>query len=333
MFWISPPLLLPSARFPAFWTVPAAALPQCLLQFGGPRYKVECLGCLVVDRTSRGCVRSRQSVTTAVCCHAFAHDAQRDARFAMQVTRRHESNLLTSSVFSFLLSMRDVKPPPSTLRSSQPRRWLRVALLVACCAAVAAPAPPPPAATAFSSLAPAYVTTLAGNGSTAIFSNPRSGSFGPDGCLYVADQSNNVIRKVSAAGVVTLVAGIVSSSAPAATSASGPPLSTALRTPYSTALDAAGNLYIAEYGGCMIKLLNATSNVLSLFAGVASSCSSTDGSVGTATFASPTGVYVDASGIVWVSENYAVRKIIGGQVTTLAGNNTVSGARVRQALI
>lgn len=238
---------------------------------------------------------------------------------------------MTSGVFSFLLSMRDVKPPPSALRSSQPRRWLRVALLVACCAAVAAPAPPPPAATAFSSLAPAYVTTLAGNGSTAIFSNPRSGSFGPDGCLYVADQGNNVIRKVSAAGVVTLVAGIVSSSAPAATSASGPPLSTALRTPYSTALDAAGNLYIAEYGGCMIKLLNATSNVLSLFAGVASSCSSTDGPVGTATFASPTGVYVDASGIVWVSETYAVRKILGGQVTTLAGNKTVSGACVRHS--
>ena len=139
----------------------------------------------------------------------------------------------------------------------------------------------------------------------------------PAGNLYVADTGNCTIRKITPAGVVTTFAG----TAGAAGSADGTGSTAQFRDPRGLALDAAGNLYVADSGNDTIRKIT-PAGVVTTLAGSPGVAGSANGMGSAATFGSPYGVAVDASGNVYVSEvgNNIIREITPlGQVSTLAG--------------
>ncbi|MDR3704656.1 MAG: T9SS type A sorting domain-containing protein [Paludibacteraceae bacterium] len=173
---------------------------------------------------------------------------------------------------------------------------------------------------------PGTVTTLAGSGSSgctngtgtsASFFQPTSVAVDASGDVYVADYMNNMVRKITAAGVVTTLAGSTTSG-----NTNGTGTSASFRYPAGVAVDASGNVYVVEDDN-MIRKIMAT-GVVTTFAGSTAS-GSTNGTGTSASFYNPTGVATDASGNVYVADYYnnMIRKISGaGVVTTLAGSTT-----------
>jgi hypothetical protein len=75
------------------------------------------------------------------------------------------------------------------------------------------------------------------------------------GSVYIADGDNdvNTIRKVSPNGIITTIAGV---NAPAGYSGDGGPATKAmLNTPMGLAVDAAGNVYVADWGNGVVRIL------------------------------------------------------------------------------
>jgi len=172
------------------------------------------------------------------------------------------------------------------------------------------------------------VTTLAGNvnggsangtGAAASFNTPQGVALDGNGNVYVADANNNMIRKITSAGVVTTLAGSVPPGA-----ADGTGAAASFRTPTGVAVDGNGNVYVADANNNMIRKITAAGVVTTLAGSV--SPGSADGTGAAASFAYPSGVAVDGNGNVYVADNVynLIRKITpAGVVTTLAGN--VSG--------
>jgi mucin-19 len=168
------------------------------------------------------------------------------------------------------------------------------------------------------------VTTLAGSGTTgatdgtgtsATFNDPRGVAVDLQGNLYIADTSNNRIRKITPAGVVTILAG---SATPGATDGTG--IGATFNGPWGIAVDSSGTVYVADSGSNRIRKIT-PGGVVSTLAGSGASGSSTDGTGATATFWGPQGIAVDSSGTVYVADNSRIRKITPtGVVSTFAGN-------------
>ena len=148
------------------------------------------------------------------------------------------------------------------------------------------------------SVTPALLSLLAGHvggvgnvdgaGATAQFNSPAGVAMDSAGNAYVADSGNHTIRRISAAGVVTTVAG-----QPGVTGrrdGAGNSVAT-FNIPRGVAVDALGNIYVADQANNAIRRIDALGNVLTIAGGGAPG--STDNSVGTlATFNRPVGVAV-----------------------------------------
>lgn len=173
------------------------------------------------------------------------------------------------------------------------------------------------------------VTTLAGTagtegftngtGAAARFNEPFGVAVDDAGNVFVADASNNAIRKITPAGVVTTVAG---GGGPG--TADGPGTSAKLDEPRGICIDATGTLYIADYDNHTIRKITA-SGVVSTLAGQADVPGNADGAGTAALFRGPMGIAVDATGIVYVADsgNHSIRRIAqNGTVTTLASTGT-----------
>lgn len=167
------------------------------------------------------------------------------------------------------------------------------------------------------------VTTLAGNGNagsansstTVSFSSPSGVAVDAQLNLYVADQGNNVIRKINSKGVVTTLAGNGIKAL-----VNGPALAASFYSPYGIAVDGNGNLYVSELDN-VIRMIS-TSGMVSTLAG-SGQPGSTNGTGAAASFNQPAGIAVDAAGNVYVADagNNLIRMISpAGVVSTLAGN-------------
>ncbi|HEY3841299.1 MAG TPA: IPT/TIG domain-containing protein [Bryobacteraceae bacterium] len=161
------------------------------------------------------------------------------------------------------------------------------------------------------------ISTVAGNGTTGY-----SGDNGPataaqiddvagiavdaNGNLYIADEDNGRVRKVDASGNITTIAGGGTSTS------DGVQATTAmLNIPLGVALDGAGNLYIAEYGGNRVRLVDPTGNIHTI-AGNGLQGFLGDGGIATnASLNGPTDVKVDGQGNVYIADslNSAIRKL------------------------
>lgn len=138
------------------------------------------------------------------------------------------------------------------------------------------------------------------------------------GNLYVADTSNHAIRKVViSSGVVTTLAGTLGT----AGSANGTGPTATFNSPVDLKWDStAMALYVADAGNKLIRKVT-SAGVVTTLAGITGSGSSLDGTGTAATFSGLQGMGWDGAGNLYVSDGYAVRKIVvsTAAVTTLAG--------------
>jgi hypothetical protein len=138
--------------------------------------------------------------------------------------------------------------------------------------------------------------------------------------IYINDQNNNCIRRVSPAGIITTVAGngLFGSSGDG-----GPATAARLGFNWGAAVDAAGNIYIADQSNLKVRKVN-TSGIISTFAGNGSPGYSGDNGPATAaTMKNPIGIAVDNTGSVFIGDpdNFCIRKVgTDGIITTCAGN-------------
>ena len=154
-----------------------------------------------------------------------------------------------------------------------------------------------------------------GPGSTAKFKDLAGITFGTDGNLYVADNGNNRIRKITLQGEVSTFAGSVSGSQ------NGDLSVATFSRPYGIASDKDGNIYVSEENNIVIRKISITGDV-STYAGSAGGFGSTDGPAAHASFNYPHGLATDNSGNVFVADqgNNKIRKISPeGIVSTVAG--------------
>jgi hypothetical protein len=184
-----------------------------------------------------------------------------------------------------------------------------------------------------------------GAASAATFNNPSAMQFDAKGDLYIADYADHRVRKITAtngtitgASIITTVAG----TGVAGTTGEGVAATTAeLNNPHGLALDAAGDLYIAEQAGCVIRYIPAANQTVVIGgAGVAAiagdiytvvgkdaTCgyiSDAGGVQGTASeLNAPTNVALDPAGNLYIGDykNGRIRlwTKATGVVTTIAG--------------
>ncbi len=159
-------------------------------------------------------------------------------------------------------------------------------------------------------------------GLSARFRHPAGLAIDATGNIFVADQNNHQIRKITPAGAVTTIAGNGSTGSADGTGAAGK-----FNSPAGVAVDASGNIYVADYNNNKIRKIT-PANVVTTVAGGGvngTTAGMTDGSGTAALFNHPMGVAVDASGNIYVGDrgNHKIRKITSaGVVTTLAGTGT-----------
>jgi sugar lactone lactonase YvrE len=173
------------------------------------------------------------------------------------------------------------------------------------------------------------VTTLAGSpgnsgsadgiGSAARFNFPRGVAVDQAGIVYVADTGNCTIRKITAQGEVSTLAG---TPAPpdGGGHADGIGAAAGFQFPWGVAVNSSGTVYVADSLNNLIRKITPTGVVTTLAGSVAWGL--TDGAGTTARFYNPSGITVDANGNLYVADtnNSRVRKVTAdGVVTTLPG--------------
>jgi sugar lactone lactonase YvrE len=176
------------------------------------------------------------------------------------------------------------------------------------------------------------VTTLAGaagvvgsrdgNGVNAQFNLPLGIAIDSSANLYIADTSNNTIRKLTQAGVVSTLAGTAGNSG----SSDGSGQRASFNQPNGIVVDSSGDIRVADSGNQLIRSVS-TSGVVSTVAGSAGNAGSADGSGNNASFNQPKGITSDAANNMFVADtgNNLLRKVTsGGQVTTLLSGSSGS---------
>ena len=179
------------------------------------------------------------------------------------------------------------------------------------------------------------VTTLAGtanlagnvdgSGANAQFNSPSGIAVDAAGNLYVVDPGNQNIRKITPAGVVTTLAGTTGVAFTGRTDGSG---ASRFGYPHYIAVDAAGNVYVTDTVGQIVRKITPT-GVVTTLAGTRGVNGSADGSGAAARFNYPQGIALDMAGNLVVADtrNQIIRKItLAGEVTTLAGTAFATGS-------
>ena len=184
------------------------------------------------------------------------------------------------------------------------------------------------------------IAGMAGNLGAADGTNGAAQFYSPEGIaedthgnLYVVDNYENTIRKITPAGTnwaVTTIAGTPGLSSGDADGTNG---AAVFDNPVGIAMDANSNLYVGEYTGSTIRKITpvGTNWVVTTIAGQPRNYNFADGTNGNALFNGPLNLTVDTNGNLYVADSYncVVRKIapVGTNwvVTTLAGQPGMQG--------
>ncbi len=187
------------------------------------------------------------------------------------------------------------------------------------------------------------ITTLAGNGSAgyagdsgaatnASLNHPYGLAVDSLGNVFIADEGNNVIRKVDVTGIITTLAGNGSAGyagdGGAATNAS-------LNQPYGVAVDAYDDVFIADYANSRIRMVGANGTITTM-AGSGIAGYSGDGGVATnANLYEPVGLGLDNYGNLFIAGDYysTIRKVDFGRVPNLQLNNVSASNAGNYAVI
>ena len=191
------------------------------------------------------------------------------------------------------------------------------------------------------------VSTIAGNGnysrsgdggvatSAQLFA-PLGVALDSAGNLYISDTNNNQIRKVTAAGIISTIAG---TGAAGSSGDGGAATAAQLNAPQGIAVDSAGNIYVADVQNHKVRKISGGN--ISTFAGSGTAGFGGDGAAAaSAQLNLPMGVAVDAAGVVYIAEfgNNRVRKVAAnGNISTLAGTGvngfSGDGAQATSAML
>jgi sugar lactone lactonase YvrE len=161
-----------------------------------------------------------------------------------------------------------------------------------------------------------------GTGSAARFRYPIATAADPSGNVYVADSSNNLIRKITPSGVVSTLAGSPGISG----YADGKGNAAQFNNPTGVAVDKNGNVFVADSVNKVVRKITSDREVTTL-AGSGGGAGTTDGDAKSARFASPSDVALDREGNLYVTDNSTIRRIdTHGMVSTLAGSPDETGS-------
>ena len=183
------------------------------------------------------------------------------------------------------------------------------------------------------------ITTVAGNGTQGYTGDGGHGDGGlataaavgapiavavdAAGNLFILASTFSQVRKVSASGIITTVAGNGAQGYAGNFAGDGGPALSASMNPYGIAVDGSGNLFIADTGNNRIRKVSA-SGIITTVAGNGTGDFAGDGGPATAAMLDmPVAIAVDASGNIWISDrfNQRIREVApGGLITTVAGN-------------
>lgn len=183
------------------------------------------------------------------------------------------------------------------------------------------------------------ITTYAGTTGTAGYSGdnvaakssklnkPYSVALDAGNNVYIADFSNNRVRKVDAVtGIITTIAGNGTASS---TGDGFPAVNATLNNPSGIAIDKNGNVYVSEYSGNRVRKISASTGNISTFAGNGTPAFSGDGNLAVnASLKSPFGLAIDTAGNVFIADalNHSIRKVnTSGYITTVAGSSQIAG--------
>jgi uncharacterized protein (TIGR03437 family) len=139
------------------------------------------------------------------------------------------------------------------------------------------------------------------------------------GNLYIADESDNRIRKVDPSGIISTYAG---TGIPGYSGDRGPAANAEINFPTGIALDAKGNLYIADQGNSVVRRI-AADGTINTVAGNGYSTFAGDNGPAIDAQIDPVAVAVDSQGNLYIADgvNYRIRKVdTNGIITTIAGN-------------
>lgn len=196
----------------------------------------------------------------------------------------------------------------------------------------------------------ALVSTVVGNGTagyagdggqatSAEVNQPTWATLDSAGNLYIADNSNNRIRKMTPSGAISTIAG---NGTAGFQGDGGAATSAELNGPSGVAVDAAGNVYIADSLNNRVREVSASTGNISTIAGTGTAGYSGDGAAATsAKLNSPSRIATDSSANIYIADtnNNRVRKVTAstGVITTVAGNGTAGysgdGAAATSAMI
>jgi uncharacterized protein (TIGR03437 family) len=173
------------------------------------------------------------------------------------------------------------------------------------------------------------ISTIAGNGvisysgdggpaSSAQLNNPQSVAVDSSGNFYFSDTANNVVRKVTASGNISTIAG---NGTAGFGGDGGSPTAAQLNRPRGVAVDSSGNIYIADSGNARVRKISGGS--IATVAGNGTPGFGGDGSAASAAMLyTPIGVAVDAAGNLYIADftNNRIREVSNGNISTVAGN-------------
>ncbi len=169
---------------------------------------------------------------------------------------------------------------------------------------------------------------FAGNGSLA-----HSGDGGPavnaglitpwglaldgDGNLYIADENDHRVRRVSADGIISTFAGNGRSGY---SGDGGPAAAASFSGPRAVAVDASGNVYIADTGNARVRKVSAGGTITTVV-GTGKAGFAGDGGPAAAAQTNAQSVAVDGEGNLYVSDSWLIREVSADQIIhTIAGN-------------
>ena len=181
------------------------------------------------------------------------------------------------------------------------------------------------------SAASGIITTYAGTGVSgfngdniqarlAELNDPYHISFDASGNLYIADSSNNRVRKVDTAGIITTVAGTGHGGYNGDNQQA---IVAELHNPQGVLVDSSNNLYIADFSNHRIRLVSG--GTITTYAGTGSNGTTGDGGPATsAQLKGPDNFGMDAAGNLYIADDqdHKVRQVNTSTliINTVAGN-------------